>query len=223
MTEASPFWEDPAIVERFANRPPDERLLEILPSYSEPARTRVLDLGCAGGRNTVVLAERGFDWYALDASRPMVEHTRQRISGLVGEGVAERRVLHGSMHDLGRFAAGYFDLVVALGVYHSAGSRTEWDRALDETTRVLAVRGLLLTANFSPRSDPKGEGLRPVPDQPHVYLGFDAGPTYLLEAEALDAAMARRGLSPVRDTYTVETATETGCRVTVNGMYRKDG
>ena len=49
--------------------------MELIEEYPDPSRVRVLDLGCAGGRNTVVLAERGFDLEALDASAAMVAKT----------------------------------------------------------------------------------------------------------------------------------------------------
>jgi SAM-dependent methyltransferase len=142
------------------------------------------------------------------------------VSGIIGSEEAARRVTHGFMHDLQAFPADSFDLVVALGIYHSASCQAEWDKALDETARVLVTEGTLLTANFTPQSDPTGTGLLPVTGEPHLYRGFDAGPTYLLHASELDAEMARRGLRPVRDTYTVDTATDSGHRVTANSLFR---
>ena len=65
---------------------------------------------------------------------------------------------HGRMDDLGDFADGSFDLVVALGVYHCATRRGEWDSALAETARVLRVGGRLLVAIFTPETDLTGEG-----------------------------------------------------------------
>ena len=127
----APFWEDPELVERFAGREPDVRLREILDREDDPAGLRVLDLGCAGGRNTALLVERGCDVRAVDGSRAMVEHTRKRLAEVLGEEQAERRVRHGRMHDLAAFANGAFDLVVALGIYHCASSREEWRGALD--------------------------------------------------------------------------------------------
>ena len=62
------FWQKPEQVEAFAARPTDSRLTELLKSYRLPNQIRVLDLGCAGGRNTVILAEQGFDMYAVDNS-----------------------------------------------------------------------------------------------------------------------------------------------------------
>ncbi len=60
-----------------------------------------------------------------------------------------------------------------------------------------------------------------MPGVPHVYEGFEAGRMFLLEADELDAEMAGHGLLPVVASETVEVPTESGRRVTVNGLYRK--
>ena len=217
------FWERDEQVEKFANREPDQRMMELLESYAVPAETSVLDLGCAGGRNTVVLAAQGFDFHARDTSRAMVERTRDRVAPLVGREEAERRVVLGAMEDLSQLGTRSIDLVLALGVYHQSMSRDQWDRALSETARVLKPSGLVLVANFTPRTDLKGTGITPVPDQPHVFVGFDAGPVFLLEATELDAEMALHGLEPILPSKTVETPSDTGRRVTVNALYGRQG
>ncbi|UCF20326.1 MAG: class I SAM-dependent methyltransferase [Gemmatimonadota bacterium] len=215
------FWESDEQVETFASRPPDQRLLELLGQFERPREVRVLDLGCAGGRNAVVLAERGFDFYAIDSSRAMVDKTRARVADVLGAAEAERRVNLGRMEDLAQFESEAFNLVVALGVFHSAGGRRAWEQALGETARLLAPGGQLLVANLSPRSDPGRTGLRRAAETDYVYEGFDAGPLFLLEAEELDAEFSRFGLQPIEPTRTVSTPTEAGQRVTVNGLYRR--
>jgi SAM-dependent methyltransferase len=218
---ANEYWEDPERVEDFAGRPPDQRLMELLEAFPEPRRVRVLDLGCAGGRNTIVLAERGFDFHAIDTSVAMVEKARQRVAGVVGRAEAENRVGLCRMEDLGRFESESFDLVVALGIYQSAESQDQWDRAVDETIRVLAPGGRVLVACFSPRSEPRGESMRPVPGAPHMYEGMESGPLLLLEAEELDAWMHRHGLEPIVTTEAVVVQKDSGHRVTVNAFYSK--
>jgi SAM-dependent methyltransferase len=221
MTDARCFWEDPERVDEFAGREPDRRLLELLDSFEEPGATRLLDLGCAGGRNTAALAERGFDVHAIDSSSSMVAKTRERVAAVLGAGEAEQRVRVGRMEDLGVLASRSFQLVVALGVYHNAASDEIWERALSETARVLVPDGLLLVANFTPGFQPHGEALPPVSGTRHLYEGFEGGPLYLLDADELDAEMKRFGLWPVEPTETVETQTDSGRRVTANGLYRK--
>lgn len=215
------FWEEAAQVEKFAARGPDHRLLALLESYDAPCQTRVLDVGCAGGRNTVLLAELGFDVHAIDRAAAMVQRTRERLTPLIGAAQARERVCHGVMDDLARFADGSVQLVVALGVYHQAHSPSEWRRALSEAQRVLAPDGLVLVSVFSPQSQPLGVPLGPVAGEPHMYDGFPSGPLHLVEAEELDRAMASHGLVGEGPTETVFVPMDVGHRVTVNGLYRK--
>ena len=223
MVTDLPFWEQPEHVERFAAREPDHRLIEILDGLESPSEMRVLDLGCAGGRNAVLLADHGCSVWGLDASQAMVEKTRGRLASLIGEEMAARRVVEGSMSELGRYEDGFFHLVVALGIYHNAASRTEWEKALSESARVLAPGGLLLVAAFTPETDLTGAGVLPVAGEPLVYEGFPSGRALLVTAEKLDAALETRGLLPVVPSETVITPTDTGRRVTINALYRKRG
>ncbi len=216
-------WEDPESVTKFAARKPDLRLLELIESYEDPAAVRVLDLGCAGGRNSELLARRGFDLQALDGSRAMVAHTRRRLSPILGEEQAARRIRLGRMNDLGDLKDGQFGLVVALGIYHCATSRAEWDSAVGETARVLSSGGRLLVAAFSPETDLTGNGLRPVTGQPHVYDGFPSGRSFLVDEENLDAEMKRFRLVASVPSRTVRVETDPGRRVTVNALYLKQG
>lgn len=222
MSEAEPssFWETREAVERFAARDPDVRLFGFLEGHADPSSVRILDLGCAAGRNTVPLAEAGFDVHAVDGSAAMVARTRDRLAGIVGRGEAERRVRTGRMDDLAEFPGGWFDLVAALGVLHQAGSGDEWRRAIGEVCRVLKNGGRFLYAGWSPASRPEGVPLQAVAGEPDVFLGFHTGRHYLLDAASLDAALASFGLTPEEPTAEVRVETERGERVTVNGLYR---
>jgi SAM-dependent methyltransferase len=216
------FWDSAEVVERFAAREPDVRLIELLREYADPSKTCVLDIGCAGGRNAVPLARAGFDLLALDGSPAMVEKTRERLAPILGAEEAQRRVRVGGMDDLSFAADATVDLVVALGIYHCAESRAEWDRALAETTRVLKPGGRLLVSVFTPETDLDGRGFRPVPGEPDVYEGFESGGRHVLvDAEKLDRDIARFGLTPLEPTRTARPKLETGRRVSANGLYGK--
>lgn len=221
MTLRDSFWEDPETVDRFTDREPDHRLVELLERFPDPAATRVLDLGCAAGRNTVLLASLRFDVHAVDSSTAMVARTRARVAESIGREAADRRVTVGAMDCLDAFGDRSFHLVVALGVYHNARTPGEWDRAIEETRRVLAPRGLLLVSDFGKRVCPDGTPLEPVAGLPGVYEGLPSGRVFLLDAHELDDAMARHGLLPELPTETVETIRSSGRRETVNGLYRK--
>jgi SAM-dependent methyltransferase len=221
MTNKDNVWERPERVEEFAKREPDKRMLSLIETIERPEKTVVLDIGCAGGRNTVVLAERGFDVHALDTSEAMIAKTRARVAEVLGREEAAARVVVGDMQDLSAFTSGSVDIVLALGVYHNARNKEQWDRSLTETARVLRPGGIVLVANFSPRSDPDGNGAKPVEGEPGVYIAFNSERMYLVEAGDLDAEMALLGLDPVTPTDTVTKPTDSGQRVTVNGLYRK--
>jgi len=215
------FWEQKEVVEQFASREPDHRLAAMIEEYQRPESVRVLDLGCAGGRNTAMLVTHGFDVHARDASTAMVERTRERLTDVLGEEAAQERVRVGRMDDLTDFADGSFDLVVALGIFHNARGVAEWERAMAETARVLKPGGRLLLNHFTPEVDLTGEGVRPVPDEPGVYEGFPGGRAVLLHAVALEEWVGRHGLSAEAPGETVRVETEKGRRVSVNALYRK--
>ena len=217
----SSFWESPENVERFAAREPDVRLAELIREYKEPSATKVLDLGCAAGRNAVLLAQNGFDIIAVDASAAMVAKTRERLASILGPAEAQRRVRVGRMDNLSWAGDAIFELVVALGLYHCAQSRAEWDRALAESARVLAPGGCLLVSVFTPETDLTGRGIRPVEGEPDLYEGFESGRAFLVDAPGLDREMARRGLRPLKPTYTARPRVETGRRASANGRYIK--
>lgn len=216
-----PFWESAEAVERFTGKEPDVRLQELLGDFTDPGQVRVLDVGCAAGRNTVLLAERGFDVFAIDGSEAMVARTRERVAGVLGREESERRVQLGRMEDLSSFADASVHVLVALGVLHQAATESQWTGAIKEMNRCVAPGGRLLVAVWSPRSRPHGESVRLVTGEKHVYEGFHSGTHYLVEAPVLDSALASVGFVPVVPTREVVVENEKGWRVTINALYRR--
>ncbi|MCS7234458.1 MAG: class I SAM-dependent methyltransferase [Armatimonadota bacterium] len=222
MRARDPFWERPEVVERFATRPPDDRMVELL--SRAPRSTRVLDLGCAAGRNTEWLAREGFDVYACDASEAMVAYTRRRLVPYLGPEEAARRVLQCTMDDLAAFGAESFDVVVALGIYQQAQDVGEWHRAVAETARVLRPGGLLLVQHFALGSQPWPQPMRPA--GPFVFEATEPsgeGRRFVLLDEAtLDAWMGQHGLVPEAPTrVTTRPTDEGGFWRNLHALYRK--
>ncbi len=215
------YWSDPERVERFAGREPDQRLVELIGDYPNPAAVRVLDLGCAGGRNTRLLVERGFNTMAVDIAGAMVERTRGRVLGLCGVLEAERRVRIGPMDDLRWAADASFDLIVALGIYQQAADEAEWGRALAETARVLKPAGRVLAAVFSPGTILQGERFERVAGTRFVHRHPGGETMCFVEPDELDAEMAQHHLHPVVATERIVKTDGDDRRVTANGLYLK--
>jgi SAM-dependent methyltransferase len=235
-----PRWDDPATVAFFRDRPPDHRLVALVESGALACGARVLDLGCAGGRNAAYLTGLDVEVVAVDAEPAMVEATRARLAAHLGAAEAARRALVGRFDRLDAFPDGAFDLVLALGALQNAGDDAEFERGVAEAARVLRPGGVALVAHFSPASRPPGGALRRVAAGGHAYLGFFGDdperPMVLHDAADLDAAFAAFGFAPLRATETVA-APSAGCgshreaspgrdggtRVTVNAHYRRGG
>ena len=216
-----PFWEQPETVEMFAGRPPDKRMLAWL--MGKPKSTRVLDLGCAGGRNSEWLAREGFDFYAVDTSNAMLAKTHERVATLLGEQEADKRVLKRPMNTL-EFEDDFFDLIIALGVIQGAQSVEEWHETVAGLARILKPQGHMLVAHFSPKTDITGEGLTTLEGEKHLFEIPKRGRNILLlELEELDTWMGQHGFNPITPSSQVFVQRDDGHHTTVNAHYQKEG
>ena len=232
-----PSWDDPDTVAFFRDRPPDHRVVALLESGTLPCGARVLDLGCAAGRNAGYLTEREVEVLAVDASAAMVVATRARLARTLGAAEAERRVRHDRVDALVDLPDASFDLVLALGVLQHAGGEAAFDAAVGTIARVVRPNADVLVAHFAPSSRPGGRELTPVVGANHEFVGWggreDGAVMVLHEPDALDAAFAAHGLTPAEPTVRVERRTGPddrgaasephpawGLRVTVNARYR---
>lgn len=220
--DAERFWSDPERVEQFARREPDLRLAALLPRYEVPAYTRVLDLGCAAGRNTELLAGLGFDVFAVDLSAAMAARVRSRLARFFPQDELAHRVRVASMSDLSFLDDESVDLIVALGIYHQAVEDAAWHRAADESVRVLRRGGLWLIAHFAPGTGPIGAPFPRAAGAVYAHDGGAQGHLCFLEPEELDRELARRGVHPVAPTECVEREDDGRRRRTVNGLYGRD-
>jgi SAM-dependent methyltransferase len=216
------FWEDPDVVETFANRPPDHRLQGLIEKVEDPSSFRALDVGCAGGRNALYLAQARVDVHAVDTSAAMVARTRSRLAEVMGPRRAQGRVVQAPMDDLGHIADASIDLVVILGVLQSARSIGEWNEAVKEIRRVLKPGGRALVSNFDPSSQPRGRPLVKVEGEPHRYVWREDQRMTLLDPARHDAAFAAQGLLPDEATQSVHVPRENGYRVSINALYTAD-
>ncbi len=183
MPTATPFWEDPETVARFAGRATDVHWQALLDSQTWPAGARVLDLGCAAGRNAPAALAAGLRPLLLDPSRAML-----RAAATTG---APR--VRAAMTAL-PCATAAFELVLALGVFHCAVSDAELAAALAETARVLRPGGRLLCSLFSRDMLPAAAVAEP--GQGCLYR-HDGELLCRPDATQLTAALTAAGLVPV--------------------------
>jgi len=218
------FWNRREMAVRMGDRPPDERLVALLDA--RPEVRRILDLGCAGGRNTVLAAQRGLDVHAVDAADEMVALTRERLTPIVGPGEARRRVRLARLEDETAWrpaADAPFDLILALGVLQDLPDELAVRTAIDRIAAAAIPGGSVLVANFGPDSRPAGTPLTPVDGAPHVFLGFahDDRRMTLPDAATLEAWFEAAGLRTDAPTEVRTRPTDEGVRTTINARFGK--
>ena len=218
--DPTPFWEREATVRRFADMPADDRTMGELGGLRG---ARVLDVGCAGGRNAVALAAAGLDVYALDASEAMVDETRRRLAAFVDD--PTERVHHGPFEDLARYPDAHVDAVLAIGVLHIQPSIEAWRATARQIARILRPGGRLLLSHFTPNPAPGHAPPTPVPGMPHVYDDvMRHRRTLLLTPDEADAELAAVGLVPRVATVEHPMTSVTGHAITrLDGDYVRAG
>jgi SAM-dependent methyltransferase len=127
------------------------RALEILADQLAPG-ARVLDLGGGPGRYAIELASRGHRVVLADLSPELLAVARQRVAAIDLPGVdgciEAFDVVDAA--DLGRYADGSFDAVIAFGPFYHLVGEAERRRAAAEIHRVLVSQGQAFIA-FIPR------------------------------------------------------------------------
>jgi SAM-dependent methyltransferase len=151
-----PTWDelyaDPSLLPVPAE--PEPFVTRALEALAAPRSTRVLDVGCGGGRHLLWLERHGFDAFGTDRAARGLERTRdllRREERPVRLALADMRTLP--------FGSARFGAVVAHHVlYH--GRAADVRRAIAEAGRVLCDEGLFVGTLLSTRAWKHGEGRR---------------------------------------------------------------
>jgi SAM-dependent methyltransferase len=143
MTAAEQQW--------FSWREPDELAVALAREMRAQGMTRVLDVGCGGGRHLLYLAREGFEVYGTDRSAAGLEISRERLEAEGLQGVLRRC----DMTEV-PFPDEFFDAVLSTSVLHH-NTLESVAKAVGEIRRALKEGGLLF-ATLVGRGDYK-EGL----------------------------------------------------------------
>jgi ubiquinone/menaquinone biosynthesis C-methylase UbiE len=103
----------------------------------------VLEVGCGGGQNAIVLAKWGAGFVGVNISEEQIKHARKLTRN---EGVKVPFHL-GDMEDLGEFKAESFDIVLSSFAIEYAH---DFEKAFQEVFRVLRETGLFVFAMVHP-------------------------------------------------------------------------
>ena len=110
--------------------------------------SRLLELGCGQGRDTIFFASNGLDVYAIDCSKVAIENINQKIKG-------KNIALHLSHFEVRQalpidIDSSHFDAIYSHMFYNMHFTDEELNFLFKESSRVLKNNGLLY---FSVRSD----------------------------------------------------------------------
>lgn len=114
-------WQQLHTQDRFRPKYPNEEVARFVFAHLKPSldlsRAKVLDLGCGGGRHTLLLAREGFTTFGVDFSLSGLHSTASRLN----EENLHAALVQADMHRL-PFHNGSFDALVAVGsIYY-----TDW-------------------------------------------------------------------------------------------------
>ena len=102
--------------------------------------SRVLDIGCGAGNNTIRLLreyQRGFSCDLCDLSSPMLERAKERVSA---ETTNEVRIVHGDFRKIA-FDDSQYDVILAAAVLHHLRDDNDWETAFRTIYRILKPKG----------------------------------------------------------------------------------
>lgn len=218
MMTKQAFWNDPKVVRTFAGLKAPLYWEEFFSKLSNSRDIRVLDLGCGGGRITVMLWEKGFDVYACDYSPAMVGATRKRISELTGK-AHDEKIFRVDMKQL-PFEDGAFTHVVANGVYHNADSEKEVEGAFGETARVLERGGTLCLNMFCGGFIDKD--LKKDETVPHRFFTKEGLSMMLLPPDVIRSLLEGQGLRKASEPLQYRSGVLTGTRYVFRGIFMRE-
>ncbi len=106
---------------------------------------KVLDLGCGGGRHSILLAKNGFETYGIDFAETAIE--RAKLNARENSVEGNTKFIAGNTLNL-PYANNFFDVINDDGCLHHIDP-AQWPVYLRNITRVLKQNGILRIKAFS--------------------------------------------------------------------------
>jgi SAM-dependent methyltransferase len=188
---AGSAWSAPGTVAGFVQSPPNANLVAFADRELRSGHTRALDIGCGAGRNTLPLAQLGWQVVGLDLSWPMLSAAARRAAE---PQVAERVRLACAPMDALPVRSASCDLVIAHGIWNLARSAAEFRTSVREAARVARVDAGLFVFTFSRNTLPANA--EPLRGESFVFTQFSGEPQCFLTREQLVSELGAAGFTP---------------------------
>lgn len=117
---------------------PHHAIKDLMIIFKERGVKRILDLGSGSGRHTVLIAENGFEVYALDLSLTGVEITQQMLK----ERKLKAQLKVGNIYERLPYHDDFFDAIISVQTLHH-NTLEKINELVDEIERILVKGGYI--------------------------------------------------------------------------------
>ena len=118
----------------------DDDIVDFIEHYNFEKNLKVLDCGCADGRNSEYLINEGYDVTGVDFSQTVIERTQKRLP--------KGKFLTGDIRKLDKIESNSFDFLIDAGAFH-VNDPIDSISILKEYHRILKSSGKMFIRVFN--------------------------------------------------------------------------
>ena len=118
----------------------DDHVVDFLEYYNFEKNLKVLDCGCADGRNSEYLINEGYDVTGVDFSKTVIERTQKRLP--------KGKFITGDIRKLDKIESNSFDFLIDAGAFH-VNDPIDSISILKEYHRILKSSGKMFIRVFN--------------------------------------------------------------------------
>ena len=122
----------------------DDHIVDFIEYYNFEKNLKVLDCGCADGRNSEYLINEGFDVTGVDFSQTVIERTQKRLP--------KGKFLTGDIRKLDKIESNSFDFLIDAGALH-VNFPKDIISIIEEYHRILKPSGKMFIRVFNKNDD----------------------------------------------------------------------